>query len=118
MLNFKSEIFSSQDRKSECEQLLKAYPEKIPLIIEPQNSVGNKLFMDQNKFLVPKMYTFHELLFLIRKKLKIHQDEALYVTVKSSYFPVMSRSINSIYNEYKDPDGFLYIYYSSEAIWG
>ena len=118
MLKFRSEMPRVEERKMQCEQLLKEYQDKIPIVLEPNESSKNGYIISQNKFLVPKLYTFHELVFLIRKKLKLNQSESLFITVGDSSFPSMNKSLNSIYNEYKSPDGFLYVYYSSEAIWG
>ena len=118
MQKFKSEISAVQDRKEESEKLLISHPEKIPVIVEPHNSSSNSYHIKQNKFLVPRLYTFHEFIYLLRKKLLLPRSEALYITVAYTNFPSLSRNMNSIYSEYKDSDGFLYVCYSSEAIWG
>lgn len=118
MQKFKSEMPSLQNRKQESDKLLANYSDKLPIILEPYSSSGNRYLIKQNKFLVPKLYTFHEFIFLIRKKLTLLKSESLFITIGNSYFPALNRSLVSIYNEYKDSDGFLYVFYSSEATWG
>ena len=47
------------------------------------------------------------------------EEEALFLSAKGKYNINGERSINDVYNAYKDKeDGFLYIMYSSELIYG
>ena len=45
-------------------------------------------------------------------------NESLYIVVGNAHMPAMNKTIKQIYSELKDPDGFLYITYSSEAVLG
>lgn len=105
-------------RKKESQDLINSHPGKIPVIIKPESSIRNHFQIQQSRFLVPSLYSFHEFIFLIRKRLQLKQSESLYISVGLNSFPSLSRSLSSIYSEYKDPDGFLYMNYSSEATWG
>lgn len=112
------EMISLSERLAESQKLRQSFSGKVPVIIERQENTKNNYNLPNNKFLVPKWFTFHEFLYLLRQKLNLKKQEALYVTVGNGTFPTMNRSFNSIYEEFKNPDGFLYIIYSSEAIWG
>lgn len=118
MKNFKEEVQNFATRKEESRKLLDSHPDKIPIIIEPQVSGSNGFKLEQNKFLVPKMYTFHEFVFHIRKRLLLKNSESLFLTVAGNNFPAMNRTLNSVYAEYQDADGFLYVSYSSQPVWG
>lgn len=118
MKRFKEEVPSFTSRKEESSKLASSFPDKIPIIIEPQQSGGNGYKLDQNKFLVPKLYTFHEFIFHIRKRLSLKNSESLFLTVAGNNFPSMSRTLASVYLEYQDADGFLYVTYSSQPVWG
>ena len=84
-------------KRIESADLLRNHPDKIPIVIKPHNSAKNKFGMVQSNFLVPKLYSFHEFVFLIRKKLRLDKSEALYITVNSIYLPGLFKSISSLY---------------------
>lgn len=118
MKKFKDEMPSFSSRKEESSKLLSNYPDKVPIIVESQSSGKNEYKLDQNRFLVPKLYTFHEFIFHIRRRLILKNSDSLFMTVAENYFPAMNRTLSSIYNEYQDADGFLYITFSSQPVWG
>ena len=60
MKKFKEEMPEFASRKEESKKLLFNHSDKIPIIIERENSGNNDYKLDQNRFLVPKLYTFHE----------------------------------------------------------
>ena len=55
---------------------------------------------------------------MIRKKLKLGKESALFFLVNGKKSLTGDDSIQEIYNKYKSDDGFLYIAYASEEIWG
>ena len=55
---------------------------------------------------------------LIRKKLKLYKESALFFVVNGKYAIIGTQLFYEIYEKYKDEDGFLYIAYSNELIWG
>jgi len=117
-MDFRKEVPDLQTRKQESQNLCQNHPNKAPVIIQPSNIPQNTLRIPQNKFLVPMLYTFHEFLFHLRKKLQMSSNESLYIVVGNAHMPAMNKTIKQIYSELKDPDGFLYITYSSEAVLG
>ena len=50
---------------------------------------------------------------MIRKKIKLSPDKAIFVYV-NSVLPASSASMHEIHAVYKDDDGFLYLTYSGE----
>lgn len=117
-MDFKKEIPDLKERQSEFERIINNHPNKIPVIVQPAKNSKNTLKITQNKFLVPKMFTFHEFLFQVRKRLGLQSHESLYVVVAGYHFPSLDRTMSSVYLDYKDEDGFLYVNFSSEAVWG
>ena len=55
--------------------------------------------------------------FVIRKRLKLKESEAMYFFVNGKSL-IANAYMSEIYNKYKDEDGFLYIYYSGENTFG
>ena len=107
-----------KSRKEFADKMLSDYPDKVPVILAPFNSSSNSYNLPQSKFLVPRQFTFHDFIFVVRKKLRLSPKESLFLMVNTSIFPNMSRSMHSIYDENKSTDNFLYIFFSSEPVWG
>ncbi len=56
-------------------------------------------------------------MYVIRKRLKLPAEQAIYLFVNGS-IPATAALMNTIYEEHKDEDGFLYITYSGENVFG
>ena len=102
-------------RKSESNKILEKYKDKIPVIVEKTNNCDYAL--DKNKFLVSKDLTMHQLVYIIRKRIKIKDHESIFIYVANKLVPSNSL-LSEIYETNKDEDGFLYLVYSSENTFG
>ncbi len=112
-MNYKSR-FSFNERKKESSMMMEKYPDKIPVICTPINAPNIK----KNKFLVAYDINIMYLLFIIRQNMKTtNKDQALFLIVNNA-IPSSSDRIISLYDMYKDPDGFLYINYTMESVFG
>ena len=114
-MNFKKK-YSLEKRKAESKKILLKYPEKIPIIVEKsKNCVLEDI--DKNKYLAPEELTMAQFIYVIRKRIKLNSEEALYCFVNDA-LPATSSTLSSIYHDHKDEDGFLYIKYCSENVFG
>ena len=114
-MDFKSQFPDVKKRKEEFKRISFSNPNMIPMIVEPAKNAEP---LSNCKFLVPKAYGFQEFQFNIRKKLKLSKETALFLTVNEKIVPTLEASMLSIYKEYKDVDGFLYVKYSVEDHFG
>jgi GABA(A) receptor-associated protein len=73
--------------------------------------------MDKNKYLIHKDILISQLIFLIRKRIRLSHEESLYIFINDT-IPQTTKLISEIYSEHKDEDGFLYIVYSCENTFG
>ena len=55
---------------------------------------------------------------IIRKKLKLNKEKAIFFIVNGKNAIVGTQLFSEIYTKFKDEDGFLYLAYASEDIWG
>jgi len=115
-------IFQKQNiiekRKITANSLKIKYPGRLPIIVEKANKKDQNLpTIDKNKFLVPSELTVGQFIYVIRKRIKLEADQAIFIYVKN-VLPPTSSSIALIYDEYKDEDDFLYITYSGENTFG
>jgi len=115
--SFKNE-FRFEDRLTEAKRVLSKYPDRIPIICERSlTATPDCPVIDKKKYLVPRTYTVGEFLFVIRKRLKLGPEKAIFLFVNGSIPPTISL-IGDIYQTYKDNDCYLYICYSQENTFG
>ena len=103
-------------RKAEAERIRAKYPDRIPLIVEKHHSSDVEA-MDKTKFLVPCDLTVGQFIYVVRKRLKLNQNHALFLFIGNT---MISGHIilSQVYQENKDEDGFLYCEYSGENCFG
>uniref|UniRef100_A0A131YA53 Putative ubiquitin domain of gaba-receptor-associated protein n=1 Tax=Ixodes ricinus TaxID=34613 RepID=A0A131YA53_IXORI len=112
---FKSEN-SPEQRKQEADAILEKYPHRIPVIVEraPNSHVPS---IDKQKFLVPSDITVAQFMWIVRKRIHLSPEKALFVFV-GRLMPQSSLSMGDLYGTYRDEDGFLYLAYSGENTFG
>ena len=97
------------DRISESNRIRIKYPERIPIICEKTNTPSNSVpDLDKSKYLVPCDLTLGQFMFVIRNRMKLPSENALFLFVKGS-IPSSNTIISDLYESKKDEDGFLYI---------
>jgi GABA(A) receptor-associated protein len=106
-----------EERKSESDKIIAKYPDKIPVIVERSGGCSNVSEIDKNKFLVPGDLTVGQFVFIIRKRIKLNQEQALFIFINNQ-LPPNSSLISSIYRAHKSDCGFLFIHYSGESTFG
>lgn len=114
--NFKNK-FSFDKRFNESKNILKKYPDRIPVIVE-KNQNNNINDIDKNKYLVPNDLTVGQFIYVIRKRIKLSPEKAIFIFVGDNVLPANTSLMSTIYDFYKDEDGFLYITYSGENTFG
>ena len=95
------------------------YPDRVPVII--QKATNCKEFLDNNKYLIPKSLTISEVIYIIRKKIKINEKHAIFIFVNqgnSATLVPCNMNMLEVYNTYKSDDNILYITYTIENTFG
>ena len=107
---------SLEQRKVESSRIRNKYPNRIPIIIEPSSdcSLPN---IDRKKYLVPEDLTLGQFMYIIRKRIELGPEKAIYLFV-GNIIPTTSQYVSVLYSEHKNEDGFLYITYSGENTFG
>lgn len=105
-----------EKRKSESTRIRNKYPDRIPCIVEqaPNTSLPS---IDKSKYLVPADLTIGQFIYVIRKRIKLTPEQAIFIFINNTLPPV-SELLSKIYEEYKASDGFLYVLYSGESSFG
>lgn len=73
--------------------------------------------IDKHKYLVPGDLSVGQFVYVIRKRIKLPSEKAIFIFV-NDILPPTAALISTIYDEHKDPDGFLYVLYSGENTFG
>ena len=114
---FKQE-YTFEERKAEGERIREKYPDRIPVIVEKAPNAKDTLpDIDKKKFLVPIDIQNSQLSYVIRKRIKLSSDQAMFLFINGK-IPPSSELIGTIYEKEKDLDSFLYYTYMGEDAYG
>ncbi|KAM6968298.1 gamma-aminobutyric acid receptor-associated protein-like 1 [Aplochiton taeniatus] len=117
-------------RRAEGERVRAKHPDKIPIIVE-RAARSRAPDLDKKKYLVPSDLTVGQLCFLIRQRVSMRPEEALFFFVNNS-LPPSSSPLSAVYEvnkphkliplvdntEHHEEDLFLYMTYSNESVYG
>ncbi|KAF5211443.1 hypothetical protein EJF18_30852 [Clavispora lusitaniae] len=107
---------SLEKRKSESTRILQRFKDRLPVICEKvENSDIQEI--DKRKYLVPGDLTVGQFVYVIRKRIKLPSEKAIFIFV-NDVLPPTAALMSTIYEEHKDEDGFLYVLYSGENTFG
>lgn len=110
-------IHSFDKRKEEALRITKKYMDKIPVIVDIFEKNTNELQLEKCKYLVSHDLTVGQLLYIIRNRLQLTPEKAIFIFFNNKILPT-SEFIGNIYKTNKDPDGFLYAMISLENTFG
>ncbi len=114
--DFKSRI--PFNKRLEESRLIKLrYPERIPIICERASRNADVPLIQKHKFLAPANMTIGQFIYVIRRSLSLSPEKALFLFV-SNTLPTTQTLVRELYGDFADEDGFLYIKYSGESVFG
>ncbi|VDL59461.1 unnamed protein product [Hymenolepis diminuta] len=120
---------------NDATKIKRKYPDRIPVIVEkhPGSQISD---LDKHKFLVPNDITVAQFMWIIRRRLQLSAEKALFLFfddfvpqsrqvccslfASSTFFHTsfFAWTMGQLYNERKSDDGFLYAHYSGENSFG
>ena len=118
-MNYKfKHTFSFSERQKESKRIMSMYPDKIPVICERSELADNDCpVIDKKKYLVPRGLTVSQFIHIIRNRLRLPAEKALYLFIQG-VIPASSCMMETIYDCYSEEDGFLYVVYTFENTFG
>jgi GABA(A) receptor-associated protein len=107
------------ERKTESSKIMAKYPDRFPIICERNLRDIATPHIDKHKYLLPFGTTLGHFIQVIRKRINLPASSALFLFVgdNNTIFPIDTK-IEDIYCRFKNLDGFLYIVYSMENVFG
>jgi GABA(A) receptor-associated protein len=104
--------------REEADRIMRKYPDRIPVLVTRNQNSTNTPDIDKHKYLVPVDLTMGQLLFVIRRRLKLKPEKGLFLFVDSAVV-CNSELVSTVYYRSHDPeDGFLHAVYSCENVFG
>ncbi|EJT98529.1 autophagy protein 8 [Dacryopinax primogenitus] len=113
---FKQE-HSFGSRQKESARLRAQYPDRIPIIVERAEG-SNAPPLDRTRFLVPSDLSVGQFHYIIRKRIKLRPEDAIFLFVQEATMPPTATLMSAMYEQYQDEDGFLYVKYAGENTFG
>lgn len=105
-------------RQNESYTIQLKYPDRIPVICEKSSARDTSVpDIDKNKYLVPTDLSLGQFAYVIRRRLRLPPERSIFLFVNDR-LPGCSENIFSLYDMHKDADGFLYITYRGENVFG
>ncbi|KAF7138157.1 hypothetical protein RHSIM_Rhsim07G0106600 [Rhododendron simsii] len=114
-----------EKRRAEAARIREKYSDRIPVIVEKAER-SDIPTIDKKKYLVPADLTVGQFVYVIRKRIKLSAEKAIFIFVDNVLpptgnlwdFAFLRTIMSAIYDEKKDQDGFLYVTYSGENTFG
>eukprot|EP00293_Proteomonas_sulcata_P012952 CAMPEP_0184288040 /NCGR_PEP_ID=MMETSP1049-20130417/499_1 /TAXON_ID=77928 /ORGANISM="Proteomonas sulcata, Strain CCMP704" /LENGTH=108 /DNA_ID=CAMNT_0026594227 /DNA_START=859 /DNA_END=1185 /DNA_ORIENTATION=- len=90
-------------RKGEAQRMREKYPDRIPVIVE--RAAGSDIpDIDKKKYLVPTDLTVGQFVHVIRKRIMLNPEKAIFIFV-NNVLPPNASVMSTIYEQQKDEDG-------------
>ena len=97
--------YDADARAAEGKRVRERYPDRVPVIVE-RGRDASVPHIDKVKYLVPLDLTMGQFCFVVRKRISLPAERALFLMVGSNLAP-SSALVTNVYEEHKDKDGFL-----------
>lgn len=104
------------ERMEESQRIRNKYPDRIPVVCDkiPHSTINS---LKKKKFIVPKNLTSIQMSFIIRKQLDLTSNKGLFLFIDNIIANSMM-TIGELDTHYRSEDGFLYIKYTDENVFG
>jgi GABA(A) receptor-associated protein len=110
-------INTFESRLEESRRIRDKFPGRVPVIVERGQRSLSVPSIDKQKFLVPGDLSVSQFIFVIRKRLNLSSEQALFLFIGNT-LPTTGMLIRELHASYADADGFLYATYCGENVFG
>uniref|UniRef100_A0A8C3HLM2 Microtubule-associated proteins 1A/1B light chain 3C n=1 Tax=Chrysemys picta bellii TaxID=8478 RepID=A0A8C3HLM2_CHRPI len=92
-------------------------PGLAPVVVERYRKEKQLPLLDRTKFLVSQDSSMSQFVITLRTRMSLTATQAFYLLVNKG-LPSMSMTVGEVYSDHKDEDGFLYVTYASQEMFG
>jgi len=115
MSSFK-ELHAFDKRRSESNRVRSKYSDRIPVICEIDKH-SNLPPLDKTKFLVPSDLTMGQFNYIIRRRIKLAPEKAMFLFINNTVAP-SAALMSTVFDQHQDSDGFVYVKIGEESVFG
>lgn len=110
-------------RRDMVQKVRVRYPDMVPVFLEKHTDrVSIELAeLEKRKFLVPWNSTMGHFIMTIRKRFQLNPTEAIFVFIvkgNESIAVPLTATMSDLYYHHQEADGFLYMKYAKESVFG
>ncbi|XP_010085256.1 PREDICTED: microtubule-associated proteins 1A/1B light chain 3C-like [Pterocles gutturalis] len=105
-------------RMHEVTEIRLKYPNKIPVNVENFPKEKTLPPLTRSKFLVSQDLPLAQFAVTLRTRLCLGSSQTFYLLVNNKGLPNMAITMQELYRDNKDEDGFLYLTYASQEMFG
>ena len=109
---------SLAERKADVEASRLRFPGKVPVIIERYKNEKHLPTIEKVKFVVPRELTMAQLSTIVRNRMSLNSRDTFFLFTSTGSMPALSMCVPVLYEQSKDEDGFLYLTYASQEVFG
>ncbi|XP_061300491.1 microtubule-associated proteins 1A/1B light chain 3C-like [Pezoporus occidentalis] len=109
---------SLASRMQEVAEIRLKYPNKIPVVVERYHKEKTLPPLTRTKYLVAQDLPLSQLVVTLRTRLSLASSQTFYLLVNNKGLPNMSITMQELYQDNRDEDGFLYLTYASQEMFG
>jgi GABA(A) receptor-associated protein len=110
---------SFEQRVDQSRKILKKFPDRVPVIVERSPSGPFIGELQKTKFLLPYDATVAGFMGTLRRQVVANSSDGFYMFCGNKNVLVTgSNTFQHLYANYKDDDGFLYMMYAGENVFG
>lgn len=118
VIDYNQKVFSVSEKArllKEAQHIRQKYTDRLPIIVQSRDS---GIDLKKHKYLVPSDITMSQFMYVIRKRIQLNADKALFIFVNDT-IPPSSSMMSLIFNEHVDSDiGMLVLVISKENTFG
>jgi GABA(A) receptor-associated protein len=109
--------YSFQYRLNESTRIMQKHRDRVPIICEKAMKQPTLPNIDKQKYLIPHDLTAGQFISVIRHRMNLTANEAIFLFINNKIISSNSK-MKQVYDQSKEPDGFLYVQYSKENVFG
>ena len=112
------ETTSLEDRIKKSSSILKNHSNMVPILLEKNKS--DKILkgcIHKSKYIISRETNIAQVLLVLRERFNINSNHSIYILCGKNIIPG-SYSLGELYDKHKKKDGFLYLEYCSENVFG
>lgn len=103
-------------RRAQSEFMKTRHPDRVPIQMHFDKKIQK---FEKSKFMVPRSLTCAEFIVTVRHRMSVDQSSALFfLTIPKKRLLTGSAPLGQLYDNEKDPDGFLHVVCKCESTFG